>query len=132
MTQIEWRPYARHITLDTLTTVDFAVALPPTDSAKAHLHVARKHSTVVAIKKQLEDGHLAEGQIKSFVQRLTKEIEPNIHFFGEYALIGLCAVLETQKTAMAKTFLRDLSEWDGNQMPVAPRVAKEALRGWAP
>ncbi len=132
-TDIQWQPYPCRVTLDDLTTIEFATGLPTyTDSAKAHLHAARNHPTVLAIHKQLEDGHLTEAQIQSFVQTLAKGIEPDTSFFGQYALIGLCAVMETRKTTMAKEFLQHLCDFRGNQMSTAPRVAKEALREWTP
>lgn len=83
---------------------------------------------VLNVRRALETGSIVLEEIQLFVQHLLQQFRANERFADDYVLAALAVVLESFPGRFADDFLCDLSALHIREIPLAPRVARLAMR----
>jgi len=76
----------------------------------------------------LDEGALAENDIRQFVSTLMAEFSEGVRFPYDVALAAIAVVLEGRSSDFADEYLHDLSRLKLAEMPLSIRVARECLK----
>jgi hypothetical protein len=89
----------------------------------AHRNEVQKVSAAFAV------GSLTEDAIRAFVVKLLGDLKTGVHFGHDVTLAALAVALAEQRGPFVEEFLRELAELRVSEIPLAPRVAQEILKG---
>src|SRR5262249_32319417 len=80
------------------------------------------------VSEAVRAGKLSADAVRTFVAALLKDLQRGVHFQHDVTLAALAVVAEEWRSPFADEFLRELAALNLAEMPLGPRVAREALR----
>lgn len=113
--------------LESLRSDAFLHELFAVSSAEALATRLRRHPAVHATRAAVESGELGVQELDGFVGGLMESFERGQRFPEECTLAALAVVLEILGIAFADQFLEKLASLRIREIPIAPRVAMNAL-----
>jgi hypothetical protein len=111
-----------------LKSDNFAARAGFLSTASASRRLLQRSPEVLAIRQALDNGTLADSEIRAFVDQLLKDLRPGVHFPHGLPLAALAVALEGKTTPFAEEYIHDLANLQVAEMALWSRVARECQR----